>query len=292
MPNRENTINDHRERLNRVLVYIQENTDKPLALDSLAAVANFSPFHFHRIFSAHVGETLYDYIRRVRLDKAANKLYYSDEPITAIALSAGYETPAAFTKAFKQHFGRNPTEFKKLRLQKLPESMDLIARGPVRRKERPLKTEIRVLPEQKVLFVRKTGRYDKAAAEAWSTLMKFAYSRRMISKETKAIGISHDSPEITPEEKIRYDASITFKGSMKPEGEVGIQTIAGGRYAVFLHKGPYSTFNKTYDYIMAAWYPESGKKFRDLPCFERYLNRDPRRTKPENLRTEIYVPIE
>jgi len=152
--------------------------------------------------------------------------------------------------------------------------------------------ELRTLPEQKVLFVRKTGRYDKAAAEAWGALMSFAYSRRIMSKETRAIGISHDSPEITPEEKIRYDACVTFNGNMKPAGEVGIQTIAGGRYAVFLHKGPYSTLNKTYDYIMATWYPQSGKKLRDLPCFELYLNRDPRRTKPENLKTEIYMPIE
>jgi AraC family transcriptional regulator len=42
---------------------------------------------------------------------------------------------------------------------------------------------------------------------------------------------------------------------------------------------------------MAQWYPESGEKLRDLPCFDVYLNRDPRRTKPENLRTEIYVPV-
>ena len=155
-----------------------------------------------------------------------------------------------------------------------------------------MKPDIRVMPGQRVLFVRKTGPYSKAAAEAWGALMKFAYSRRLMNADTKGIGISHDSPDITPEEKIRYDACITFKGPVKPEGEAGIQTIAGGRYAVFLHKGPYENFSRTYDYIMAQWYPESGERFRDLPCFEHYLNRDPQRTKPENLRSEIYVPIE
>jgi AraC family transcriptional regulator len=241
------------------------------------------------LFSAYIGESLHEHIRRVRLEKAAQKLALSAGPITEIALAAGYETPAAFTKAFKQLFGKNPTEFAKLKWR-APSAIR--SRVPAGRRERIVKPEVRTLSPQKVLFVRKTGPYSTAAAEAWSVLMPYVYSRRMISKDAKAIGISHDSPDITPEEKIRYDACITVKDSVKPEGEVGVQAIAGGRYAVFLHKGPYKNFDKTYNYIMAQWYPGSGEKFRDLPCFEVYLNRDPRRTKPENLRTEIHVPIE
>lgn len=291
MTNRIQTVNDYRERLNRVLVHIQDNIDRTLTLESLAAVAHFSPFHFHRIFAAYIGETLYDHIRRLRLEKAAQKLYYSREPITEIALCAGYETPAAFSKSFKKHFGKNPTEYKKTKRQNPPLYLKLIKKKSQRKEVTPVNPEIRTIPEQKVLFVRKTGPYGKAAAAAWPALMKFAYSHRIMSKETKAIGISHDNPNITPEEKIRYDACITYTGNVKPEGEIGIQTIAGGKYAVFLHEGPYSNFNRTYDYIMRDWYPSSGEKFRDLPCFEVYLNRDPRRTKPENLKTEIYVPI-
>ena len=154
-----------------------------------------------------------------------------------------------------------------------------------------MKPEIRTLLEQRVLFVRKTGRYDKAASEAWATLMGFAYSRRLINKDTKGIGISHDDPEITPEENIRYDACISIHGHVKPEGEVGVQTISSGRYAVFLHKGPYQNFVETYRYIFSSWLPENDEKLRDMPCFELYLNRDPSRTKPANLRTEIFVPI-
>lgn len=289
---KQTTLSDHRERLNKVLIHIQENIEQPLLLDTLASVASFSPFHFHRIFSSHVGESLSSYIRRVRLDKAANRICQDNFPITEAALSAGYETPAAFTKAFRTRFGTNPTEFKK-RKGRGPKPLQLLpADNSSPRKVAHMKPEIRILPEQKVLFVRKKGRYDKAAEAAWSTLMKFTYSHRLMNKDTCGIGISHDNPTITPEDDIRYDACITFKGSVKPEGEVGIQTIAGGRYAVFLHKGPYKNFTKTYDYIMREWYPASKEKFRDLPCFEKYLNRDPRRTKPENLRTEIHVPIE
>ncbi|MFC1566604.1 GyrI-like domain-containing protein [bacterium] len=73
--------------------------------------------------------------------------------------------------------------------------------------------------------------------------------------------------------------------------EVGIQEIREGKYAIFLHKGPYEKLNQTYNAIFTSWLLTSDYKLQNLPCFELYLNRDPRKTKPENLRTEIYVPV-
>lgn len=290
MPFRETTIIDHKERINRVLIHIQENIDKPLSLETLADVACFSPFHFHRLFAAYIGETLNDYIRRTRLEWAAMRFCQTERPITDIALATGYETPAAFTKAFSQHFGKNPTEFKKSKNLSL--NSKLLALNTQNKEVKAMQPEIRNMPEQNVLFVRKTGRYDKAASEAWAILMGFAYSRRLMKKETKSIGISHDCPDITPEDKIRYDACITINKDIKPEGEVGIQTISGGKYAMFLHKGSYDKLGEIYNAIFSKWLPASGERLRDIPCFEIYLNRDPRRTKPENLKTEIYIPIE
>jgi AraC family transcriptional regulator len=291
MASREKTITDHKERLNRVLVYIQENIDQPLSLETLANIACLSPFHFHRIFTAYVGERLSEHIRRIRLERAALKLCNTDEPITSIALSAGFETPAAFSKAFGQHFKKSPSDFRSLKNKKVSSTTSLINSDKQGKEVKTMHPQIRNFQEQKVLFVRKTGRYDQAASEAWSALMKFAYSRKLMKKDTGIIGISYDSPDITPEEKIRYDACITIDKDIEPEGEVGIQSISGGRYAVFLHKGPYDKFGETYNSIFSRWLPSSGEKLRDVPCFEIYLNRDPRRTKPENLKTEICVPI-
>lgn len=98
---REETVKDHNERLNRVLIYIQENIGTRLSLETLADIACFSPFHFHRIFAAYVGETLNAYCCRLRLENAAMKLIYTKELITSIAMSAGYETSVAFAKAFR-----------------------------------------------------------------------------------------------------------------------------------------------------------------------------------------------
>ena len=288
MASREKTVSEHKERIYRVLLYIGENIDGDLSLETISKIACFSPFHFHRLFTAYVGETVCEYVRRIRLERAANRFVHSGEPVTSVALDSGYETPGAFTRAFREHFGQNPTEFKGMKNQKQSG-----AKLPDMKEEaKPMEPEIRTMPEQKVLFVRKTGSYDKAAAEAWSALMGFAYSRKLMNKNTKLIGISLDNPDITPEVKIRYDACITVDKDVKPEGEIGVQTISGGRHAVFLHKGPYDRLGETYNSIFAGWLPSSGERLRDTPCFEIYLNRDPRRTKPENLRTEIFVPIE
>jgi AraC family transcriptional regulator len=122
--------------------------------------------------------------------------------------------------------------------------------------------------------------------------MGFAYKNRLMSSETQSIGIGNADPTITPEENLRYDACITFTGDVQLTGEIEVQTIAGGHYAVFLHKGAYTGLSDVYRSIYAGWLPGSGCALRESTCFEKYLNRDPRRTKPENLRTEIWIPVE
>lgn len=104
------------------------------------------------------------------------------------------------------------------------------------------------------------------------------------------IGISHDDPQVTEASRFRYDACMTVDRDVTPEGDVGKKTIAGGRYAVFVHEGPYEGFEETYGRIFGAWLPESGEQLREEPCFELYLN-SPDQTPPEDLRTEIWLPL-
>ncbi len=286
---RDSTLRHHKERLNKVLIYIQEHIDSPLSLQTLADIACFSSFHFHRIFQAYIGETLYDYVRRNRLEKAAQKLRFTTESVTSIALAVGYDTPAAFTKAFRQYFGKSPSLFKKAGENAALVMPKLSTRHESSKMKLP-KPEIRNMQDQKVVFVRRTGTYAKAAAEAWPAIMNFAYSHDLINKETLCIGISHDNPDITEKDKLRYDACVTITGDIKPEGEVGTQIVHGGRYSVFLHKGSYEKLGDTYNAIFSQWLPTSNEKLRDLPCFDVYVN-DPARTKPKNLTTEIWIPI-
>ncbi len=105
------------------------------------------------------------------------------------------------------------------------------------------------------------------------------------------IGLSHDDPDVTPVAKIRYDACVPVDDGFRAEGEIGVQTIAGGAYAVTTHHGPYSDLKDTYAALCGQWLPRSGWRFRDTPCFEIYLN-DPEGTEPEELLTDIYLPLE
>jgi AraC family transcriptional regulator len=102
------------ERIQDVQKYVREHTDEALNREVLASVAGFSVPHFHRIFTAQVGENIASYVRRVRLERAARKLRMGAVDITEVALAAGYDTHAAFSKAFKQHFGLSPSEFRQL----------------------------------------------------------------------------------------------------------------------------------------------------------------------------------
>lgn len=102
------------EHVDQVKQYIRAHVDEPLSREVLADVAGFSVPHFHRIFTAHEGENIAGYVRRVRLERAGRKLRMGAVDITEVALAAGYRTHAAFSKAFKRQFGLSPSEFREL----------------------------------------------------------------------------------------------------------------------------------------------------------------------------------
>ena len=107
-------LENHSDCIEDVMRYIREHIGEPLDRETLADVAGFSVPHFHRVFRAHVGESAISYIRRIRLERAGRKLRMGAVDITEVALAAGYDSHAAFSKAFKQHFGLSPSEFRQL----------------------------------------------------------------------------------------------------------------------------------------------------------------------------------
>lgn len=108
------TLEDHAECIVEVMRYIRAHIGEPLDRETLADIAGFSVPHFHRVFTAQVGESAISYVRRIRLERAARKLRMGAVDITEVALAAGYDSHAAFGKAFKQHFGLSPSEFRQL----------------------------------------------------------------------------------------------------------------------------------------------------------------------------------
>jgi AraC family transcriptional regulator len=289
MANNPETYNEYLKRINKVLVHIDHHLDEKLDLESLAGISNFSPFHFHRIIRAYLGESLGSYIVRIRMETAATLILYTPEPISEIALRVGYDIPSSFNKAFIKHFGCPPTEFKNKHISINPIkflSMETNSH------EVKLKPAIKVIKPKNVVFIQSIGDYSgEGTARAWQKISEFAKHKKLFGWKTEFIGVSHDDPHITETEKLRYDACITVTKDVSPEGEIGVRQIQGGRFAIFMHKGPYEYFQKTYDAIFRQWLPSSGHKLRSADCFEKYLN-SPQNTKPENLKTEIYIPVE
>lgn len=206
--------------------------------------------------------------------------FKTEASITDIALSSGYETNSAFSKAFKKHFGITPSEFSK--------------NAKIKKGEVMIEPTFVELEPIDILYVRKEGVYGESCAKAWEVLLNFAFmpqNKKLITDRLMRFGIGHDNPNVTEPSKLRCDACISWNDkSVKPTGEVQSKSIEGGKYAKFLHVGAYENLKSTYD-MVTDWIVESGISLRDKPLFEKYLDVDPREVKPQDLRTEIYVAI-
>lgn len=293
------TQQDYQQRILRVLVHIQDSLDDALSLDALADISCFSPYHFHRVFKGMVGESVMQHVRRLRMERAALRLVRTDQAITTIAFDAGYEALEAFSRAFRTMFDIAPSQFRtERRKMLLPKTDSGIHFSP----EEPLKhfkpqtkgaktmdVRIEELKPKRVAFVRNIGPYTEAGT-AWQKLMAWAGPRGLIKPGEACLGICHDDPDVTPADKIRYDACLPVDASFEAEGEVGVQEIAGSAYAIARHNGPYENLAETYGALCGQWLPSSGREIRDAPSFEVYLN-SPENTPPEQLRTDIHIPI-
>ncbi|HEY1341814.1 MAG TPA: AraC family transcriptional regulator [Bryobacteraceae bacterium] len=276
---RASTLEDYRERMVRALVHIQSHLDDPLLLDDLAAVANFSPYHFHRIFTGMVGESVKEHVRRLRMERAAQRLRQSEAPVTDIAFDAGYEAHESFTRAFRARFGMSPSDFR-----------EALSRSDARPPGIPsLDVRIERIDGTRVAFIRHVGAYGDVGS-AWMRLINWAWPQGLLGPNAAFLGICHDDPEITEPAKLRYDAAIPVPPSVEPRGEIGIQTLEAGEYASAVHQGPYTGLGATYARMCGEWLPSSGRELRSAPALEFYLN-SPQSVPPTELLTRVSMPL-
>ena len=290
---------DYQTRVLRVLVYIQNHLDDALDLEQLAAIANFSPHHFHRIFRAMVGEPVKEHVRRLRLERSAHHLKTSDLPVTQIAFAAGYETHEAYSRAFRAMFNASPTEFRQSnRDAYLPptpsgvryapdDSIDHLQEIPNMLDESSVRIEN--AKDRRVAFMRHTGPYEKVG-ETWQKFTMWMFSAGMVNRPVAIFGATHDDPEVTPPDKLRYDCCIEVDDDFQPSGDVGVQTISGGKYAIATHKGPYTGLPQIYCGLLGQWMPKHNHQPATGPFLEIYKN-NPQDTPPEELLTEVCIPI-
>lgn len=281
---RDNTLNGHHKRLKKTLSFIEAHLDETIVLDELAEVADFSPYHFHRIFTGLVGESVKSYIRRLKLERAARQLLSTKLPIIEIALNAGYDSAEAFTRAFKEKFTLTPSRYRtEQREQRLTTILQF------KSEVIKMKAEVKQVPKIRVAYVRHVGPYAEADS-AWNKLLACKVLR--FDADTKLLGVCYDDPEITEPAKIRYDACVTVANDFQvPVGSgIEIKEIGGGKYVTTTHLGPYATLYQTYRTLVGKWIPQNGFECRAEPPFEIYVN-NPQETSPEELITQIYIAV-
>ena len=279
---------DYEQRVNRAIDFIQRNLSREISLDELASVAAFSPYHFHRIFTAMVGEPVMAFARRLRVERAASDLLTNPErSITSIALDCGFNSPEVFARHFRARFGVTAGEWRANSGISKNDQADskqdqVVLSGPRYApqwwalnaqkitEEELVQVEIVDMPAIRAAYVRRMGSYFNSPREAWELLCRWAGPRRLLGPDTMYFGISYDSPEITEAAKLRYDACIAVGPEVKAEGEVGILDVPAQRVASARYDGPGEGIASAYQSLYRDWLPTSGFVPADAPCFEVY----------------------
>ena len=259
-------------RFNRVLDYIDQHLDEELTLDTLAAVACFSPFHFHRLFSAWHGATLAEYVRRRRLELAAARLYYRPhESVLDIALASGFGSGESFCRAFKKHFACAPSTWRNRKPDQVLNHFGRDNAG-IKREGLPMKVNVSSQPAVHLAYLRQTGPYGPAIPQLWSRFGAWTIENQL--SLAPRYGLSLDDPSITPAASCRYDAACEVGADFIAKGEIATRVLPGGLYARLDFVGTPDECREAWQQLMRDWLPDSGFQLDELPCFEHYLPTD------------------
>jgi AraC family transcriptional regulator len=249
------------------LIHIQTHLEADLKLETLAEHVGFSAYHFHRIFRESIGEPVKEYVRRLRLEKAAYRLKVSEEAVLRLALESGFKTHESFTRAFRRQFGMTPKQYRnhflkasnarKKQIQpkyiadyNMSDESGLLRNGSTSK-------QVRLEHVRPIIaaFVRHVGPYDKLLDKdspmyvLWQELFQWGNENKLMNAESLLIGIPQDGPSITPPDKQRFDICVQIPEFRNPSGHIGCQTISAGTFGVGRHYGSFDNLADTYVHI-------------------------------------------
>ncbi len=275
---------EYEHRMHRVLEHIDRHLDRQVSLPELAEVAHFSPFHFHRLFSSWMGETVGDYMRRRRLETAASRLASQpDVTVLQAALAAGFGSAEAFTRAFKSRFGQAPTAWRHAQRAQDSKIGQVVRNGgqagspatghdgaSTNPREHPM-IEVTIVerPPVHVAYLRKTGPYGPELFTFWTeTVYPWMATNQLLG--LPRYGICLDDPTTTAPAQCRYDAAVEVAPERVLSGNPMRTVLPGGRYAVHRFRGPGHAVNDAWTALTRDWLPSSGLQLDGRPFFEHY----------------------
>jgi AraC family transcriptional regulator len=315
------TRREYVSRINRVLDYIETHLHETLTLERLAEVAHFSPYHFHRVFVAMVGETLNRFIARVRIERTMQRLVaHPERSITAIALDSGFASSQTFARAFREHTGMSATAWRMARARgdgmmgseksKMGNTISKIGEdaaanngyiAPVLQSHRsipmshvtPSSVTVNTLPDTPVAYVRHIGPYagdEQLFGNLFARLCQWAGPRGLIREGAEFITIYHDDPNITAPEKLRTSVCLTVPAGTPVDGDIGTLVIPAGNYAFARFEILPSQYGDAWNSLCGAWLPDSGYEPADGQSFEIYRN-DPAQHPEHKHIVDICIPV-
>jgi len=277
------------EKVGRVCEYILQNLDEELTLDRLSSVAALSRFHFHRVFLAFSGMTLHRFIRLSRLKKASYQLAFKEDMrVIDIAFDAGFESPEAFARSFKNELGQTPSQFRKRPDWDIWHSKLIFS---VQKGGIDMDVKIVDFKETKVAVLEHKGS-PELVLETASRFISWRKETGLSPVRTSGTyGVPYNDPNVTPPDEFRFDVCGSIEQDV-PENKYGVINgkIPGGRCAVTRHKGSLDNVSDTVYALYKEWLPGSGEELRDYPCFFHYVTLIPEVDKCD-LITDVYLPL-
>lgn len=289
---------EYSKSINAVIHFIQNNLSENLSLEKLSHIANYSPFHFQRIFKQVTGESPRHYIARMRLETAAHSLIIQvDKPVKEIAIETGFTSPATFARAFKSYFG---VSAERLRAMPTKERMAQYKKGG--RSQQLLDTDkhFRNVEDnfnemEKILHIEvkkigaMTGVFRSSALEvfdienAYRKIFQATDANDLLEQDARFIGVIYPH-------QLSYKALISVKKRLPSNATFLIHQIPAAKYATYKIVGDLQETFRTLKIFTEIWLPESGYRLADIWGFE-ILSGNPATKSYSLLEREMHIPI-
>ncbi len=266
--------------VNRVIDHVVQNLERSLTLETLAQVAHFSPYHFHRIFKALMGETPNDFVGRLRVERALAMMTGGGaKSLTEIALSSGFGSLSDFSRSFKRRHGVAPSAFdvKSLSARRRREIQLVIDESAGRRLTHlpppddslGFKVRLHDLPARTVAYLRVLRPFRPGVVQRTANrLLSWAIDRGVA--EGQWLGYMWDNPQIVALDDCRYDVAVEVTREI-PDPEIGCFRFPPMLVAEIEIRGSLDLEQRAIDWLYGSWLPQSGYLPDDQPCFEAWM---------------------
>ncbi len=282
------SIRQYQSRLDRVVNYIYDHLDDDIDLNHLAEIACLSPYHWHRTYRGFKGETIKATVKRLRLHRAASQLVNTDMAIDKIVAQSGYSGMSAFSRAFATSYLMPPARYRAT--GKLSSFQSNIVQGEFGvHDQKKYEVELRDVGALNLVGLVHGGPYMEIG-RAFEKLAVFGHEKGLFGPGTGSMALYFDDPDTVKTSELRSFAGMLEIRPTEIERPYERVVVEAGRFAVLRYNGPYSELPSVYNWFYGAWLPDADVEVRDAPCMEDYLN-DPRRVAPNELLTDIFMPI-